>query len=172
MIKLYKILIGFIMLIQFLSICKITEKIEGHITSYPIIVFETFISRITRINWQYGFFTSKSKDYQYISTELILVSADSLLKPLTITQDGAIGHLATSKFNAIRLNTLTQQIVRDSIYLEAGSRSIALYLFNKYPKYQGLVFEIIGHGRTIKKKANYFELKTTTDTLFNKVLSY
>ena len=153
-----------------ISITPIMSKIEKVLDYYPFIVAKGFIFELTRINWQYGFFTSDSERYQYITYDVALVD-EATGQTVNITENGNFTNIGT-KINAIRFNTAIQQIVRDSIYLEAGSRSIALYLFNKNLYFQNIDFSIQGHEVKIDKQNNRFVLSTSIDTLFNRRLSY
>lgn len=159
-----------IVLIILLSIVKIDQWIDRKIDYYPLQVAKAFINGITRLNWSYGFFTSKSDSYQYLKYNISMVDEKV---PITheVTQNGALGNIGVP-INAIRLNTTVQQIARDSTLLEAGSRAIALHLFNQHQYFRDIDFTICAHNCNISMDNNHYVINTSIDTLFDRRLSY
>jgi hypothetical protein len=170
MVKRYSILLRIIIGIIILSLLKVDNWVDKHTSNYAYLTTKSFLFDITRLNWQYGFFTSKSDKYQYLKTEIALLD-DSAVNSIPLTYDGSMEPFGSAP-NSLRLNTAIQQISRDSIYLEAGSRSIALYLFNKNPSFRNVGFLIQAYNCEIAEKNNHFVIQHTVDTLFDKVLSY
>lgn len=171
MIKAYKVTFRVILLITFLSIMKVSVWLDKHIDCYELSVAQSFVFRITRLNWQYGFFTSKSNNYQFIKSDISLVDPDFSSRNFTIAKNEGLDKLVLP-INAVRVNSAIQQMVRDTLYLEAGSRSIALFLFKKYPSYRNVDFSIQTFNRKIKIDDHRFKLTTRVDTLFNRRISY
>lgn len=171
MIKAYKITFRIILSIVFLSVMKVSVWIDKNIDCYPLSVAQSFIFRVTRLNWQYGFFTSKSNNYQFIKSDISLVDPDNASRNIVIAKDAGLEKLVLP-INAVRVNSSIQQMVRDTLYLEAGSRSIALYLFKNFPTYRNIDFSIQTYNRKIKIDEDRFRLSTKLDTLFNRRISY
>gem|GEM_PF-4422299 len=159
-----------ILLIILLSILKVDNWLDQKITSYNVLSLKSFFFNLTRLNWQYGFFTSQSNQYQYIKSDIIAVN-EVTEESIFLSKDGSIetfGH----PVNSLRLNTAIQQITRDSIYLEAGSRSIALYMFNKMPQVRRIDFIVLLNNILIKEENNRYYATTRVDTFYNRTLSY
>ncbi len=171
MIKAYKITFRIILLIIFMSVVKVSVWLDKHIDYYPLSVAQSFVFRVTRLNWQYGFFTSKSKNYQYIKSDISLVDPEDASRNIVIAKDAGLDKLVLP-INAVRVNSSIQQMIRDTLYLEAGSRSIALYLFKRHPSYRNIDFSIQTYNRKIKVDQYKFALSTKLDTLFNRRISY
>lgn len=171
MIKAYKITFRIILLIIFLSVMKVSVWLDKNINCYALSVTQSLIFRVTRLNWQYGFFTSKSSNYQYIKSDISLVDPENTSRNIIIAKDGGLDKLVLP-INAVRVNSSIQQMVRDTLYLEAGSRSIALYLFKRHPSYRNIDFSIQTYNRKIKIDQSRFALTTKRDTLFNRRISY
>jgi len=171
MISRYKTFLRIILVVMLLSILKVNVWIDQHVTSYPAIVAQSFLFRITRLNWQYGFFTTKRSDYQFINSDIELVDDTEANRKIVIAKGCGLDTLV-HPINAVRVNTAIQQIVRDSLYLEAGSRAISLYLFQKHPAFRDINLSIQGHNRKIVERAGSYELKGRIDTLFNRRISY
>jgi hypothetical protein len=159
-----------LILIVFLSILKIDKLIDKKVGYYPVIAAKFMFNAITRLNWSYGFFTSRSDNYQYLKYDIYMIDDE---KPMVheITDGGALGNIGTS-INTVRLNTLIQQIARDSVILEAGSRSMALYLFNEHKFFRNIDFTIKAHNCHISEVGNRYVIDTSVDTLFDRRLSY
>lgn len=171
MIKAYKITFRIILSIVFLSVIKVSVWVDKNIDCYALSVTQSLIFRVTRLNWQYGFFTSKSNNYQFIKSDISLVDPTDASKNIIIAKDSGLDKLVLP-INAVRVNSAIQQMVRDTLYLEAGSRSIALYLFKNYPTYRNIDFSIQTYNRKIKIDQTKFALTTKLDTLFNRRISY
>ncbi|TKC05564.1 hypothetical protein FA048_17730 [Pedobacter polaris] len=150
---------------------KVSVWIDKNINCYELSVAQSFVFRVTRLNWQYGFFTSKSNNYQFIKSDISLVEPANPSRNTIIAKDSGLEKLVLP-INAVRVNSSIQQMVRDTLYLEAGSRSIALYLFKQYPSYRNIDFSIQTYNRKIKTDGTRFALTTKLDTLFNRRISY
>lgn len=159
-----------IIIIVIISITKVDNWIDKKITNYSLLSAKSFVFNITRLNWQYGFFTSTSQNYQYLKAQISLVDPE-WDRSVLLTDNGSIEPFGC-KLNSLRLNTAIQQIARDSIYLEAGSRAIALYLFNKNQLFRNVDFTIQAYNCNLSTKNNRFVMKYTIDTLFDRTLSY
>ncbi|MGM9478045.1 hypothetical protein ACS5PU_16580 [Pedobacter sp. GSP4] len=171
MISRYKLFLRVIVVIMFLSILKVNEWVEKHTSSYAMIVGQSFVFRITRLNWQYGFFTSKRNDYQFIKSDIALVDDLDSARSVVVARSGGLDTLVHG-INAVRVNTAIQQIVRDSLYLEAGSRAMSLYLFQQHPDFRNINFSIQAYNKKIRLDGNRYRLVSKTDTLFNRRISY
>ena len=165
-LKKYKILVRVILVVMLLGVTKILNLLDEKVENYAFLSAKTFLFDLTRLNWNYGFFTSSSDKYQYIKYDIFMGENE-----LPITKEGQIGNIG-HPVNAIRLNTAVQHLVRDSIYLEAGSRAIALYLFNRHPEYPNVDFSIQFHHCDLQQKGQYYHVNTKIDTFFNQRLSY
>jgi hypothetical protein len=73
MLKIYKLLYTAIIAIIFLSILKVDNLVDQQVGNYTVLAVKTMLFNITKLNWQYGFFTSKSDGYQYLKTDISLV---------------------------------------------------------------------------------------------------
>jgi hypothetical protein len=170
MVKSYNIVLRIILAIIIHSLLKFDNWVDKNATNYTFLSAKSFLFDITRLNWQYGFFTSKSDKYQYLKTDIDLLD-DEGRQPIPVTSNGSLEAFGAPA-NSLRLNTAIQQISRDSIYLEAGSKSIALYLFNKNPAFRNVGFLIQAYNCDLTTKGNRFILHSSVDTLFDRVLSY
>lgn len=159
-----------ILLIILLSIIKVDRWLDKNVDNYTFQVAKTFLNGITRLSWSYGFFTSKSDQYQYLKYHINMVDDKTGISQ-PITENGALGNIGTP-VNAIRFNTTIQQISRDSTLLEAGSRAIALHLFNQHKLFRDVDFTICAHNYHIGLENNRYTVTTSIDTLFDRRLSY
>ena len=171
MVRKYKITFRIILLIVFLYVIKVSSWLDKNVNYYALSVTQSFIFRVTRLNWQYGFFTSRSNNYQYLKTDISLVDPANASRSIMISKNGGLDKLVLP-INAVRVNTSIQQMVRDTLYLDAGSRSISLYLFNKHQTYKDVDFSIQTHNNKISTYRGKFVLETKIDTLFNRRISY
>jgi hypothetical protein len=168
MVYRYKIIFRVIIFCFIISISKLSNKIDNYIHAYPLIVIESIIFKFTKLNWQYGFFTSDYNTYYYNDVSIKLLNNQNTID---LTPKGDFSSFGYN-INSTRLNTVLQKIVRDSLLLEAGSRGIALYYFKRNTKYNNMYFMVNSYSCRAIKNANHFKYEVEKKVYFNTRLSY
>ena len=161
----YKKVINFLLFLVLISNLGITEYWEKPISNYYMSSLKHFVFSITKLNWDYGFFSSNK--FGYISSEIDLINTADTTKKLRLTHKDLV-----SKYNYIRITSLLPSCMTDSINFETSSRSIALFLFNKYNEYNYVTIRIYNNNFSVRKQESHLTLNIQKQKIYDQSLYY
>jgi hypothetical protein len=161
----YKKVINLLLCCVLLSNLGITEYWERPISNYYLSSLKHFLFSVTKLNWDYGFFSSSQ--FGYISSEIELRNTADSTKKLSLTHKDLV-----SKYNYIRAASLLPSCMTDSMNIETSSRSIALFLFNKYEGFNYVTIRIYNNNYSVSRAASHFALNVHKQKIYDQSLYY
>lgn len=169
--KAYKISSIIFLVFILMSNTRLIEYFDNVTSDLYVIRLKGLLYSMTKINWNYAFFTSHK--YGYMSYEIVLSSSENKLDTLRISNDGK-GISMMSKWNYIRSTSLFPSILAsDSAYIEASCRSIALFYFQNYNfRYNQAEITVYNNEFAVTSKSGKFNETVQSSLIYNRRFYY